>query len=63
MSMMIMIGHSSGANFWENVWGHGKGKKENLGIPMGHIITYFVNATLKNRVLVEGLQFVILPIK
>ena len=38
-------------------------KKENLGIPMGHIITYFVNATLKNRVLVEGLQFVIQPIK
>ena len=35
MSMMIMIGHSSGANFRENVWGHGKGKKGKLGYPHG----------------------------
>ena len=27
MSMMIMIGHSAGANFRENVWGHDKGKE------------------------------------
>ena len=47
MSMMIMIGHSSGTNF------QGK-KKLNLGI---------VNTSLKNRVLVKGLQFVIQPIK